>query len=131
MRLRLNIAKSARNVWPVAMGIIVLGSLSPANSFLMRAVASTHIQDKVLHFVAYVFLAILPVLGIRRKSEALVGAGAMVLLGLLLELTQHFVPGRTPEIADEVANVLGVACGIAIAFPFRARQRELSGSNPN
>jgi len=112
------------------MGVVVLGSLSPANSSLMRAVASIHVSDKVLHFVAYVFLASFPVLGMRRKFEALVAAGSMMLLGLLLEITQHFVPGRSPEIADEVANMLGVLCGMALAFPFRARSRGLPpGSN--
>ncbi len=112
------------------MGAVVLGSLSPANSFLIRTVASIHIQDKILHFVVYVFLAIFPVLGMRRKFEALVAASSMMLLGLLLEITQHFVPGRSPEIADEVANMLGVLCGMALAFPFRAWQSEpSSGSN--
>ena len=122
MRFHLNISTTARYLWIAAMGTVILGSLSPANSYLIRAVASTHIQDKVLHFVAYVFLAIFPVLGMRRKFEALMGAGSMMLLGLLLEITQYFVPGRSPEIADEVANILGVACGMALAFPFRARQ---------
>ena len=89
----------------------------------MRAVASIHVWDKLLHFVAYVFLASFPVLGVRRKLEALVGAGSMMLLGLLLEIAQYSVPGRSPEIADEVANMLGVLCGIALAFPFRAWQR--------
>jgi len=113
------------------MGAVVLGSLSPANSLLMRAVASTHIQDKILHFVAYVFLAIFPVLVNHRKEEALGGAASLILLGLLLEITQRFVPGRSPEVADEVANVLGVLCGMALAFPFRAWQRRLvPGSNP-
>jgi VanZ family protein len=130
MRFHLNISTTARYLWPVAMGAVVLGSLSPANSVLIRAVASIHIQDKILHFVAYIFLAIFPVLGMRRKWEALVGAGSMMLLGLLLEITQHFVPGRSPELGDEVANMLGVLCGMALAFPFRARQRGLSsGSN--
>jgi VanZ family protein len=112
-----------------AMGVVVLGSLSPANSFLMRTVASIHIWDKILHFVAYVFLAIFPVLGMRRTLDALVGVGSMMVLGLLMEITQHFVPGRSLEVADEVANMLGVLCGMAIAFPFRAQQCDLSGSN--
>ena len=116
---------TARYLWVAAMGVVVLGSLSPANSSLMRAVASIHVSDKILHFVAYVFLASFPVLGMRRKFEAFVAAGSMTLLGLLLEIMQHFVPGRSPEIADEVANMLGVLCGMALAFPFRAWPRGL------
>lgn len=104
------------------MASVVAGSLSPADSSLIRAVASIHVQDKVLHFVAYVLLASFSVLGIRGKLEAFVAAGSMTLLGLLLEIAQHFVPGRSPEVADEVANILGVACGIALAFPFRSRR---------
>ena len=76
-------------------------------------------NDKILHFSGYLLLAILPVLGLRRKINALMGAGSMVLLGLLLEIGQNFVPGRTPELADEVANSLGVACGVVLAYPFR------------
>jgi VanZ family protein len=58
----------------------------------------------------------------RRKLDAFVAAGSMTLLGLLLEVAQRFVPGRSPEVADEIANILGVACGTALAFPFRARR---------
>jgi len=125
MKFPLDVPTAARLLWAIAIAVVVIGSLSPANSSLMRAVASIHVQDKVLHFLGYVLLASFPVLGMRRKLEALVGGGSMILLGLLLEIAQHFVPGRSPEIADEVANMLGVACGMALAFPFRSWQREL------
>jgi VanZ family protein len=44
----------------------------------------------------------------------------MVLVGMFLEIAQNFVPGRSPEVADAIANTLGVVCGIILAFPFRA-----------
>jgi VanZ family protein len=126
MRFNLKTSTTARYLWPAAIGAVVIGSLSPADSSLMHAVASLRIDDKVLHFSAYVFLAILPVLGMRRKMDALLGAGSMMLLGLLLEIAQHFVPGRSPEVADEAANMVGVACGMVMAFPFRAGSAGLS-----
>jgi len=118
---------TARFLWGVAICLTVIGSLSPGNSTLMRAVSSLHVSDKTLHFSGYALLAILPILGMRRKASALWAAGSMVLLGLLLELAQNFVPGRSPEVADEVANALGVACGIVIAFPFRRPEKESAG----
>jgi VanZ family protein len=99
--------------------IIVIGSLSPANSRLMAAVDRLPVSDKTLHFTAYLVLAGLAVLAFSRPLDALFAAGSMALLGVLLEFGQYFSPGRTPDVWDEVANVLGVICGIALAFPFR------------
>ena len=111
-------------LWSAAICVVLIGSLSPSDSALMRTVDGLDINNKILHFSAYVCLAILPVLGIRKRNKALMAAASMVLLGLLVEFAQNLVPGRTPEVADEVANILGVASGIAIAFPFR---RTLTG----
>ncbi len=106
-------------LWVLAVCIDVIGSLSPHTSVVMKVVARLPVSDKVLHFSAYVLLAGLATLGLNQTMTALLSAGSMALLGLLLELGQYFVPGRTPEIADELANCLGVVCGIALAFPFR------------
>src|ERR1700680_2320030 len=108
-------------LWFVAICAVTIGSLSPADSSFMFALDCLDVNDKLLHFSAYVVLALLPMLGLRAKGIALGAAGSMALLGLLLELAQNFSPGRTPDIFDELANVLGVACGIALALPLRQR----------
>jgi len=85
----------------------------------MRTVDRIPVSDKILHFTAYVLLAGLAMLGFRRPQYALMAASSMALLGMFLEFGQHFVPGRTPDVADELANIIGVAGGITLAFPFR------------
>jgi VanZ family protein len=38
----------------------------------------------------------------------------------LLELGQHFSPGRAVEFGDVIANCAGVRCGALLGFPIRA-----------
>ena len=38
------------------------------------------------------------------------------LYGAILELLQHFVPGRTLSWGDEIANILGVGIGLGLGF---------------
>jgi hypothetical protein len=115
-------ATAVQALWMLAIGVVIIGSLYPGNSWLMRGVDRLGIWDKALHFVAYFFLATLPVLGFQGKTGAL-WAGSMALLGLLLEFAQNFAPGRSPEFADELANITGVACGILFGLSLRAALR--------
>src|ERR1700732_4686201 len=123
MKVKLNPTVAAYVLWPAAVGIVVIGSLSPGDSWLMGSVDRLGIWDKALHFGAYLLLAVLPALGFQKRSTALWSAGSMVLLGLLLEIAQKFIPGRSPEAADELANAVGVSCGMALVFPLRSTFR--------
>jgi len=88
----------------------------------MRWVAATHINDKTLHFTAYALLAFIPVVGFQlRRGIPL--ALSMVFLGVALEFAQRLVPSRSFEIADMVANALGVLAGIVLALVGRASMR--------
>ena len=40
----------------------------------------------------------------------------MILLGALLDFAQNFVPGRTFDLYDILANTLGVIIGIALGL---------------
>jgi len=44
-------------------------------------------------------------------------------MGAVLELGQHFVPGRTPELGDAAANSLGVLAGLVVAGLYRRARR--------
>ncbi len=124
MNVKLNPAIVAYVLWPAAVGIVVVGSLSPGDSWLIGSIDRLGIWDKALHFTAYFLLAVLPAIGFPRSDHrALERWFDGVLLGLLLEIAQKFIPGRTPEAADEFANALGVACGIILALPLRAAFR--------
>jgi VanZ family protein len=106
-------------LWAVLMGCVVVGSLLPASSAVMVAVGRLHINDKVLHFCAYVALSLLPVIGFQDRRRGIVAGVSMFVLGLLLEGGQHFSPGRAVELGDVIANGAGVSCGVLLAPPIR------------
>ncbi len=80
------------------------------------------IWDKLVHFVAYAGLATLVTLswGTMRSIRAgdLVAIGiALIALGAFDEWTQQ-LPGvnRNADVMDWVADILGVLCGLALAW---------------
>ena len=71
-------------------------------------------MDKVLHFGAYALLGIIAQATVSFHSIT-IGIG----LGSITKLLQHFVPGRTIEFLDWVANALGLGLGIGSYFLVR------------
>lgn len=73
--------------------------------------------DKILHFVGYAALAMVLVLALRPKAyiPALLG---LIALGVAIEFIQP-LNSRGFEIADMVANVVGVAVGAGIGLVTR------------
>ena len=77
------------------------------------------IGDKTMHFACYFVIATLLLLSLavfgtglaRRVTTVLL---TMVIYGALDEASQHFVPGRTPAIADWLADSLGVIAAIVV-----------------
>jgi VanZ family protein len=100
--------------WAVLICCVVIGSLLPAASPAMLALGRLHLNDKVMHFCAYLALSLLPVIGFRDRRRGLMAGLSMFLLGVLMEAGQHFSPGRAVELGDVVANGVGVSCLIAI-----------------
>jgi VanZ family protein len=107
-------------IWLALLVSVVVGSLLPADSVVMRAVSQLPVSDKALHFAAYLALAALPVMGFRERRCGLTVGLAMFGLGLVLEGLQHFVAGRAVELRDIVANGVGVGCGALLGVPLRA-----------
>ena len=105
--------------WAVLICFVVIGSLSPAASPVMVAVGRFHINDKVMHFCAYLALSFLPVLGFRDRRRGIVAGLSMFLLGILMEAGQHFSPGRAVELGDVLANGAGVSCGAVLGLLIR------------
>jgi VanZ family protein len=112
--------------WLLSILLVVIGSLLPASSPVMRAVGRLPVSDKVLHFCAYTWLAFLALLAIKRRSGAVLAALAMILLGVALEFGQKLVPGREFEIRDMFINGVGVLTGIAIGIFSRRILPEVS-----
>ena len=108
-----------RILWLAAVTAVIVGSLLPGSSMLVRTAGQLRVSDKVLHFAAYAVLAFLPALHERWLAVAGALAGA-VSLGVALEFAQRLSPGRHFEIADMVANACGVLCGLMLALPLRS-----------
>jgi hypothetical protein len=104
--------KMARMLYILFAGwlvMVTIGSLLPPTSFPSWVDLGGN-RDKVAHFIAYFFTALLFYLAFRprfRRSDiyAIVFAAGY---GALLELAQLFVPGRTCSLGDLVANFSGV-----------------------
>ncbi len=68
--------------------------------------------DKAYHCAAYAWLSALAMLSFPIRRLALSSALFMIILGILLEIGQHFIPGRSFSLLDMAANSLGVFLGI-------------------
>ena len=106
--------------WAALICCVVIGSLSPAASPLMVAIGRLHINDKVMHFCAYLALSLLPVIGFRDRRRGIALGLSMFFLGILMEAGQHFAPGRAVELGDVLANGAGVSCGALLGLSIRA-----------
>ena len=112
-------AATLRLLWTVCLIAVVVGSLLPAGSAPMRALDKLDINDKVQHLLAYAVLAFLPALHERLRKLAVLLLIAAA-LGVLLEYGQLYSPGRTFDVHDMLADVLGIALGTAIGLPLRS-----------
>ena len=113
-------------LWAALIGSVIIGSLSPAASPVVAAVGLLHVNDKVMHFCAYLALSVLPVIGFKHRRKGIVAGLSMFVLGVLMEVGQHFSPGRAVELGDVVANGIGVGCGMSCALLIVAVGRRVS-----
>ena len=67
--------------------------------------------DKLDHLAAFAALAVAAVLGGGRPWWAFFG---LLAYGVLIELLQSQIPGRTAEAADVLADALGIALGLGL-----------------
>lgn len=73
------------------------------------------IRDKVEHFASYAALGGTGIIGYSGRRSAVMLMIGLLAFGIILELAQFFVPGRSPGIDDVVANGLGTLAGAIIA----------------
>lgn len=102
-------------LWGALIAAVVFLSLHPR-----LGPPSAAFFDKWTHLVGYGVLAGLPFLAFRNRRAALIGALAMLPLGIALEIAQDWVPGRSADVLDLVANTLGVAVGVMLG-PWASR----------
>jgi VanZ family protein len=116
-------------VWYALVVLVVIGSLLPADSPVMKSVDSLPVGDKVQHFTAYAALAFLPTLRERPAKLGIQLAFAAV-LGVLLEFGQLYSPGRSFDVYEMMADGLGILAGFVIGLPFRLALYSKTSEHP-
>lgn len=85
-------------------------------------------SDKLLHFAAYAGLSAGFALLVRNLSRLLWVVFGLVLYGVALEFLQGLTGYRLMDIADMLANTVGVVVGVAVWFtPLPIWFRKLEG----
>jgi VanZ family protein len=122
-------------LWPLAIALLVI-----AASHRPR-LASTQVAngDKVVHFAVYGLLATLVArLGVGWRG-ALVGLAVASAFGVTDEFHQSFVPHRSSDAMDWVADTLGAALAVTLyagwpwyrrCLEYNLRQRRIENAAP-
>src|SRR5260370_40886731 len=108
-----------RGLWLLAILAVVIGSLLPGGSPALRAISLLHINDKVQHFLAYAVLASFPA-WMDSRPPPLATCLKLAAMGIVLELLQRLVPGRSCEFLDCLADLGGVLFGFAVSAALAA-----------
>ena len=111
------------SAWIAAMWVTAIGSLLPG-FILHSTVRAIPMNDKLIHFLIYTALAVLPVLGFGSFWTGLLCATLMIGFGALLEAAQLLVPERSAELADMAANASGVLIGIVLGWLWKAARKK-------
>jgi len=96
--------------------------LFTATSIPAQSVPSFGVGDKFNHFFAYFILAVLLYLTLSfqekslliQRNDALLTIVIVLLYGVLDELHQMLIPGRSAEFLDWAADAVGAICGVLI-----------------
>ena len=99
-------------LWAAGAFLILVLSLLPKDLMI----SELPLSDKIAHFLAYGAVSWLGAMAASTSRRRLYLALAMLGLGVLLELAQTWVLGRTPEMLDGLANTLGVMVGVGLAM---------------
>ncbi len=92
---------------------VIAGSLLPGGSAALHALSALHMSDKMQHFLAYAVLAWFAGWMDSRRA-AWIACVSLVGLGVLLEILQMLVPGRSCELLDVAADLGGVVGGLIL-----------------
>ena len=104
-------------IWIVSIAFVAYVSLSPQIVLPVDFKGA----DKVYHFLAYLWLAVIPFFGFQNLKIALAGALCMLPFGIGLEYAQGFMLGRFFSMADMAANGIGVFLGLSLGRYIKAK----------
>ena len=106
---------AAMRLWRLTLLLLAIGvtwlALSP-----MPPASMTLGWDKLNHAGAFAALGLSGHLGFPGRRTALWVIAAGLAFGGLIEVLQLFVPGRSSEWTDLLADLVGLACGALVAM---------------
>lgn len=102
--------------------LLFIGTSIPAQSVPSLGIGG----DKVVHFFAYLILSVLlyltfifqEKLNFAQRNAILLTLAIAICYGVLDELHQMLVPGRSAELLDWIADSIGSVCGVLISSFF-------------
>ncbi len=107
--------RGLKSLWALGTLIIIILSLLPKDMMIPEPPVS----DKIGHFLAYGAVTWVGAMAASTLKRQVNLGLTMLALGILLEFAQAFVPGRTPEMFDGLANMFGVIAGLGLAYRLR------------
>jgi VanZ family protein len=105
------------SLWFVSICIVTVYSLIPTMEFPVNFWNA----DKLYHCASYIWLAVLPMTGFAIRRTAMMAALSMIILGVLLEIGQYYIPGRLFSFLDMTSNTFGVILGIILGNYLRKK----------
>jgi len=126
-------SRGARRLWALLMallvGVVLLQALAP------HPRGPSLGWDKANHVAAFASLAFCGLLALRERPRHLFWIGfSLLALGAGIEIAQAYVPGRSADALDIVADAVGIALGAGAGSQLarslerrRVRRREAEG----
>ena len=106
------IRKKLFRLWTIWLIATLVGSLLPGS------VTPQGYNYYLIHLANYAFLAFLPVLILPWPKGGYAAMDVFLLSGLI-EWVQMYIPGRSADLMDLLANAVGVALGLSVALMLR------------
>lgn len=103
-----------RRTW-IALGMMIVAAIWTLSLIPNPPQIGVEGEDKAGHFVAYGILMLWWSQILIRSRDRLIIAAAFVAMGIVIEFLQGWTGWRTFEVADMVADAIGVGLGWSIA----------------
>ncbi len=121
IRLKTNIPNIIFWIWIISILWVSYLSLQPS----IKTEKHFENQDKVLHLIVYIWISLLAFLSFVKDNKSSYAALFVLLLSLILEIGQYYIPGRFFSIGDILANSAGVFIGYYLGTKIRIRFSDL------
>jgi len=113
-----------RSIFLIYVIVVLYFSLSPS-----PIGAEILHSDKLSHFIAYFVMGFLVYITFRAFRQKVYMFVLIILLGVLIEGAQHYIPGRTASYTDIVANTLGLLISYFVCWLAASRITKMKKLN--